>query len=227
MPTFYPGFDTSDYPGDDAMAWFQANTGAVWCGYYLAPAPSQQRTTWMGRRATLAAAGWGFAPIYVGEQVIPPGSLNPSAAKGSTDGADAAAKMASEGFPANSCVYLDLENGPPLPQSLSNYAAAWCDAVAAAGYTPGIYCSHAFAAQIAVLRPNARIWAFKVPTTAKLPAPDPFPTLDPANCYATATAWQCQQNCLATGYPTNPDLCIDISSASTPDPSAPGAPAPS
>jgi hypothetical protein len=36
----------------------------------------------MTRRAALQAAGWGIAPVFVGQQVIGPGSHNPSAATG-------------------------------------------------------------------------------------------------------------------------------------------------
>ena len=44
-----PGFDTRDYPGDDAMrAWF-GSSPYRWVGYYL-PAPCYKGTTWSGRR---------------------------------------------------------------------------------------------------------------------------------------------------------------------------------
>jgi len=59
------GFDTAFYPGDSQMAWLKANTNLVWCGYYLAPAPSHRDTSWMGTRATLLAQGWGIAPVYL------------------------------------------------------------------------------------------------------------------------------------------------------------------
>ena len=84
----HAGFDRSDYPGDAVMAWLKANTNLVWCGYYFGVAPSHSGTSWMGKRAHLVGAGWGIAPIYVGEQVIPPGSENPSAAKGAIDKAE-------------------------------------------------------------------------------------------------------------------------------------------
>jgi hypothetical protein len=67
------------------MAWLKANTNLVWCGYYLAPAPSHHDTSWMGTRAALAAAGWGVAPVYLGQQITGPGSYNPSLQQGGTD----------------------------------------------------------------------------------------------------------------------------------------------
>src|ERR1700691_4592878 len=73
-----PAFDRSDYPGDDVMTWLRAHTNLQWCGYYFAPAPSHGDTSWMARRSALVAAGWGIAPIYVGQQITGPGSHNPS-----------------------------------------------------------------------------------------------------------------------------------------------------
>ena len=62
------GFDTSIYPGDDAMkAWKSADVGYEWVGYYL-PAPCHKDESWSGKRAELADMGWGMAVIYVGQQ---------------------------------------------------------------------------------------------------------------------------------------------------------------
>jgi hypothetical protein len=63
-----PGFDTSIYPGDAAMrAWRAPGSPYAWVGYYL-PAPCHRDASWTGRRAALAADGWGFAVLYVGQQ---------------------------------------------------------------------------------------------------------------------------------------------------------------
>ena len=62
------GFDTSEYPGDDAMrAWKAADVNYEWVGYYL-PAPCHKDEGWSGKRATLSDMGWGLAVIYVGQQ---------------------------------------------------------------------------------------------------------------------------------------------------------------
>jgi len=218
----FAGFDASSYPGDAVMAWLLANTNLVWCGYYLAPAPSHGDTSWMGKRAALAAAGWGFAPTYLGQQVIRPGSLDPSAANGALDGAQAVSLMQSEGFAPGACVYLDIENGPPLTQLQQDYTSAWCNTVANGGFTPGVYCSHLLAATVQNLCPAARIWAFKVPTNAPHAVTAPFPTPDPSGCgYAAAQAWQLDQNGTFTLPPgVHPPLGMDTSSALTADPSA-------
>jgi hypothetical protein len=217
MPGF-AGFDISGYPGDAAMNWLKANTNLVWCGYYLA-APSHPHSTWLGKRAQLSAAGWGIAPVFVGQQVIPPGSQNPSAATGVADGNQAVTQMTNEGFAAGSCMYLDLENGPPLTNAQRDYVTNWCDTVQQGGFAPGIYCSHLLAAQVSSLRPDCRIWAFKL-TNQPSPVPAPFPNPAPAGSgFAGAAIWQLAQNCSIRVQ--NSSLKVDLDSATVEDPGAP------
>jgi hypothetical protein len=182
----------------------------------------------MGKRASLSAAGWGVAPVYVGQQVTGPGSLNPNSATGQTDGAEAASYMSSEGFPTGSYVYLDIENGPPLTQLQQDYLAAWSAAVKAGGYNPGVYCSHLLADQIAFLQPGARIWAFRISTVNPGNQDSPFPQSDPSGCgYEGAHAWQLVQDCkvqIATGG--HYSLQVDLDTAAMADPGAPDAPTP-
>ena len=222
MPGF-AGFDRGDYPGDAVMNWLKSNTNLIWCGYYLAPAPSHPSTTWMTRRTALKDGGWGIVPIYVGQQITGPGSLNPSAATGQTDGTHAASLMNQEGFVLGSYVYLDLENGPPLTQPLRDYVVNWCVALQAGGYKPGIYCSHSLALDVHSLQSSCRIWAFKVQTTQSHPVPQPFPDPNPSGCgYIGAYAWQLGQECMITVAPaTLSTLDVDLSSSITTDPGAP------
>ena len=222
MPGF-AGADTYAFPGADALAWLRANSNLAWCGYYLAPAPSHQETSWMGRRAAMAKAGWGLAPTYLGQQLAGPGRHDVSGAQGQIDGREAAALMAGEGFPAGSHVYLDLEDGPPFRAPRTDYVAAWVGAVTAAGYGPGVYCSHAFAEDVHRACPAARVWAYKVATTAAHPFPGTnFPDLAPAGCgYTGAYMWQLGQSC-EIGLTVAPRrLLVHLSSAVAPDPSAP------
>ena len=222
MPGF-AGFDRSDYPGEDVISWLKNNTNLVWCGYYLAPAPSHPGTSWMTNRAKLVANGWGIVPLYVGQQVTGPGSLNPSAQTGVADGNAAARLMQSEGFVAGTFVYLDIENGPPLTQAQQDYVASWCDTVTATGYGAGVYCSHRLALRIHTLRTTCRIWAFKVSTTQSHPVPSPFPDPNPSGCgYIGAYAWQLGQNCMIHVPTANlQTLDVDLSSAIVANPSAP------
>jgi hypothetical protein len=222
MPGF-AGFDRSDYPGDAILSWLKNNTNLVWCGYYLGPAPSHPSTSWMTTRPKLIADGWGIAPLYVGQQVTGPGSLNPSAQTGVADGNSAVALMQAEGFPPGTFVYLDIENGPPLTPAQQDYIANWSDSVIAGGFGAGIYSSHLLALDIHTLRSACRIWAFKVATTQPHPVPNPFPDPNPSGCgYIGAYAWQLGQNCLINVPPANlQTLDIDLSSAIVADPSAP------
>lgn len=217
----FAGFDRSSFPGATKMAKLKANTNLVFCGFYLAPAPSHGDIGWMGQRAALVALGFGIAPIYVGQQVIGPGSKKPSAAQGTTDGKNAVALLKKAGFPTGTFVYLDLENGAPLPQNLADYVGSWCDAVTAApgGFKPAVYCSHAIAAAVHNLRPTARIWAFKVPTTASHPAAGPpFPTPNPSGSgFPGAQMFQFDQNCTIT-VPGVGKLVVDLDSALTANP---------
>jgi hypothetical protein len=223
MP-IYAGFDSAGYQGDNVLNWLKAHTNFVWCGYYLAPSPSQlKNTSWMTKRDFLVSSGWGLAPIYVGQQVISPGSLNPSTATGQVDGVQAAGYMASEGFPANSYVYLDLENGPPFTSAQRDYVSAWSAAVLAGGYQAGIYCSHLFAAQVAALQPAARIWIFRLPAVMP-PLSNPYPEPDPAHVFAGAHCLQHIQNCnIPSTSAALPNFKVDLNSSIFADPSAPNA----
>ncbi len=224
----FAGFDCSGFPGETIIQKLRGTTNFKFCGYYLAPAPSHSDQSWMGKRSFLKNLGFGIAPFYVGEQVAGPGSLHPSSMKGSEDGRDAARLMQSQGFPAGSCVYLDLENGQPLNRPglpLDQYLNSWCKAVSDSGFHPGIYCSHTLAEEIHALQPAARIFPFNVPTTAPHPGPEPpYPEPNPSESgFAQALAFQYQQNALISIPGEAKQLKVDLDSAATEDPSAPAA----
>ncbi len=220
-----PGFDASAFPGLVPMTWLKNNTNLVWCGYYLGAAnTSHPGTDWLGQRAALVALGYGLAPLYVGEQeptapVL--GNKNPSAAKGTLDGAQAIALMHGEGFPVGTTVYLDVEDGSLSPL-MQGYVGAWIDAFNGQDFSPGVYCSHLIAAAVVALRPATapRIWAFKLTTQTGGPLGGTnFPTQDPSGCGYPADAWQWAQQCQLNlpGTPVN-HLVVDLSTAITPDP---------
>lgn len=157
------GFDASQYPGVNNMRVLRRYFD--FCGFYLGPAPSHRDTGWMSHRDELQRMGYRLMPIYVGQQVIGPGSHDVSGASGAQDGAHAAGLMASAGFAKGLPIYLDLENGDPFPPKERSYAFAWIDAVRQHGYAPGVYCSHVLADHFdpAV----THIWAFKIPTARR------------------------------------------------------------
>jgi hypothetical protein len=220
--TIYAGFDRSEFPGLPVMRWLEANTNLAWCGFYLAPSPSHQDPSWMGSRDALVALGFGLAPIFVGQETMGPGSHNVTAYQGSVDGAAACKLMARAGFPHGSFVYLDMEN-PDLPHQ-GAYIAAWCDAVVAGGFMPGVYTSFEDAAGVHALRPAARLWVYHVQSVEPHGVPGTvFATPDPAaSGFAGAIAWQHTDSAII-GCSAAPGgtLLVDLDSASMPDPSAP------
>jgi hypothetical protein len=61
--------------------------------------------------------------------------------QGLAEADDAITRMAQEGFPAGSYIYLDLERMESIPAAMDAYYRAWVERVLAEGrYVPGIYC---------------------------------------------------------------------------------------
>jgi hypothetical protein len=163
-PRGFAGFDISIYPGDAALlAWRHPASPYRWVGYYLA-APCHRDASWMGTLPRVQSLGWGTALIYVGQQdwtnipsartVVAAPSQEAAlvtcsaslltAEQGRTEAADAIAKASSEGFPAGSTIYLDIENVSTVSPTLLDYYAAWIGAVLRDGqYRPGVYASKA------------------------------------------------------------------------------------
>jgi len=186
----WAGFDRITYPGDDTMQWLWDNTNLWWCGFYLAPAPSQKYTGWMGKWTVLRQMKWGLAPIYVGQQQKGRGSHNPSADQGAIDGAKAFLLALQAGIPWASVLYLDIEGSPPFAPSMIDYYQAWVDAVHSYGFRSGVYCSSLFADQLKAADDRPIIWAARwkrVGGTFQDPYPDPDPALSGAT---SALIWQ-------------------------------------
>jgi len=226
----FAGFDSLAYPGDPVMGLLRQRTNFRFVGYYLAPAPCRGSSPWLGRRATLANQGWGFLPVYVGQQE--PGASKCTqntltAQQGDEDGRAAVGLMASEGFPLKSVIYLDIEMGGPASTRTLSYVGAWVDAVLDVGtYTPGIYCSHKTAPSILAARPNVPIWTFNLVDLH--PNSPSFPTNPPTGSgVAQAIAWQYAQGiAIKFNDPALPPMTVDLDCASVPDPSQLSAPAP-
>lgn len=229
----HAGFDRLTYPGDDVMTALWNNTNMAWCGFYLAPAPSQG-TGWMGKAAFLRGLGWGLAPVYVGQQWTGgPGSHILTAAQGTTDAADAIRLAETAGIGTNSVIYLDIEIGGRLPASFMAYVQAWIDGVRGSDYRPGVYCSCLDTpAQIQASNPDVYFWVFNINKYARTDfrAPDgSFRTPDVADSGCRfATAWQYIQG--ASNVPvqqddgsTKPLSPVDLDCANVLDPSQPSA----
>ncbi len=60
--------------------------------------------------------------------------------RGESDGTDAVARAAREGFPRGTAIFLDLERMDVMPQAMRDYYKSWVRTVLADGrYRPGIY----------------------------------------------------------------------------------------
>lgn len=221
MPAF-PGFDASGFPGLQATSWLKSNTNLKWCGFYLGPSPSHPGADWMAHTQALMQQGWGIASLYVGQQIMGPGSHHTSGAQGTADGADAVSLMHAAGFAPGRFVYLDLENGAPFTQPQHDYVAKWCAAVDNGGYGAGVYCSHTFADQVHQLVPGARIWAFKVPTVLAHTIPgNNFRDSHPGGSgFPGAFIWQHDQHAQIEAGPAGHQFNVDLDTALTPDPGA-------
>jgi Domain of unknown function (DUF1906) len=133
----YLGFDRNDYPGD-------ANLKALrqtffYAGYWLNNPPGESSNSWLGKRAALKSAGFGFLVLFNGrlEKEL---RRNP-AALAQTDARAAVAAAKREGFPSKSIIFLDIEEGGRMLPEQKAYIYGWVDGVNAAGFRAAVYCS--------------------------------------------------------------------------------------
>jgi hypothetical protein len=72
-----------------------------------------------------------------------------SAAQGAAEAADAAARIAGEGVPLGSAIFLDVEYVTTVSQALTDYVSAWIAGVLADGrFRPAVYCAKSNAESI-------------------------------------------------------------------------------
>jgi hypothetical protein len=135
----YLGFDRNTYPGD-------ANLKALhqvfsYTGYWLNNPPGERANTWTGHRAAVESAGFGFLVLFNGRVYAELKSVARATKLGSSDAQAAASAARPEGFPAHTIIFLDQEQGGRMLPEQKAYIYAWVDAVTAAGFRAGIYCS--------------------------------------------------------------------------------------
>jgi len=139
----FVGFDRNDYPGDETMA--SMRKVFSFTGYWLTNPPGEDMNTWVGKRALLRSQGWGFLVLANGrldaEILKAKKSGTSPAALGKSDAAVAVAAAKREGFPAQTILFLDQEEGGRLLEEQAAYLLAWTEAVAASNYRPGVYAS--------------------------------------------------------------------------------------
>jgi hypothetical protein len=139
----YIGFDSNDYPGDDALPALRRHL--AFAGYWLTNPPGASQNSWKGRRETLLHAGFGFLVLANGKLEAEIGRAKKRGTTpvvlGEKDAADAVAAIRREGFPLHTIIFLDQEEGGRLTADQSTYLLTWTEAVARSGYLPGVYAS--------------------------------------------------------------------------------------
>jgi hypothetical protein len=134
----YFGFDKNEYPGDGLLPQLRRNFSFT--GYWLSNPPGDSANSWAGKRAAIKGADFGFLILFNG-RVEKELQGKDATALGRADGAAAVSAAQREGFAAGAVIFLDQEEGARLLPEQNDYLFAWVDAVRAAGYRPGVYCS--------------------------------------------------------------------------------------
>jgi Rv2525c-like, glycoside hydrolase-like domain len=135
----YLGLDRNDYPGDASMAALRKTF--AFTGYWLSNPPGANRNTWLGKRGQLQQMGYGFLLLFNGREYQQLKASGNAARMGTNDAASAVASAKQEGFPKNSIIFLDQEQGGRMLPEQRAYIHAWVDGVVRGGYRAGVYCS--------------------------------------------------------------------------------------
>jgi len=138
-PAAYLGFDRNNYPGDQNLKTLRQTFS--FAGYWLSRPPSARVNTWIGKRAKLEAAGFGFLVLFNGRLYADLKTVSRATALGKSDATAAVAAAHREGFPGDTIIFLDQEQGGRMLPEQKAYIYAWVDGVIAAGFRAGIYCS--------------------------------------------------------------------------------------
>lgn len=200
------GFDRDICPGDAAFQTLRKTF--AFTGYWLSPPPTGKVTTWIAKRDFLRSAGFGFLVLNRGRDSHEFKKDSDGPEKGAFDAQSAVAAAKKEGFPANTIIFLDLEEGGRLSPVYHAYLHAWADVLARNGYRAGVYCSGMpvrESASVTILtsddiRANAggREFAFFIYNDACPPSPGcSFPAPAPApqdSGVSYALAWQFAQS---------------------------------
>jgi hypothetical protein len=135
----YLGFDSNTYPGD-------ANLNALhqsfsYAGYWLNNPPGENANSWVGHRAAVESAGFGFLVLFNGRLYAQLKTVANATRLGRSDAASAVASARREAFPHATIIFLDQEQGGRMLPEQKAYIYAWVDGVTAAGFRAGVYCS--------------------------------------------------------------------------------------
>lgn len=133
------GLDRNDYPGDANMASLRKTF--AFTGYWLNNPPGSNRNTWEGKRQALQTMGYGFLLLFNGREYKELKASGDAARVGRNDATTAIQAAKREGFPKNSIIFLDQEQGGRMLPEQRAYIHAWSDGAVRGGYRSGVYCS--------------------------------------------------------------------------------------
>jgi hypothetical protein len=241
------GLDLNNYPGDANLKTLRQTFS--YTGYWLNRPPGESRNNWVGHRAAVESAGFGFLVLFNGRLYAQLKTVTNATRLGRSDAASASAAARREGFPQATIIFLDQEQGGRMLPEQKAYIYAWVDGIVAAGFRAGIYCSGMVAADdgnvvtAQDIREHAagRDITYWVTNDACPPAPGcAFPQHPPSPAESGvgfADVWQFAQspqrkdvagrctnyshdgNCDAPGIGAPEGPAIDVNSATSADPS--------
>jgi len=133
------GFDRNEYPGDANLKTLRQSFS--YSGYWLNTPPGAKANSWTGKRRTLQDVGFGFLVLFNGRTYAEIKRAGDATKLGTADAAVAIAAARAEGFPSETVIFLDQEQGGRLLPEQRAYLHAWVDAVSSARFAAGVYCS--------------------------------------------------------------------------------------
>jgi hypothetical protein len=137
--TTYLGFDRNKYPGNANLE--KLRKTFYYAGYWLNNPPGESSNTWSGKRMSVREHGFGFLVLFNGRLYKEIQESGNPKALGSTDAKVAVGAAQKEGFPAQTIIFLDQEEGGRLLPEQRDYLHSWIDYVNSTNYKAGLYCS--------------------------------------------------------------------------------------
>jgi hypothetical protein len=243
----YLGFDRNEYPGDANLKTLRQTF--TYTGYWLNNPPGATSNSWAGHRAAVESAGFGYLVLFNGRLYAELKSEANAQRLGKADALSSVSSARREGFPPGIVIFLDLEQGGRMLPEQKAYIYSWVDAIIAAGFGAGIYCSgtaspdeqHVVTAEDIRQGAGKRQIIYWAINDACPPSPGcAFPQRPPASAQSGvdfAEVWQFAQsprrkdvagrctnynrdgNCYPPGTSAAQGLHVDLNTANTPDPS--------
>jgi hypothetical protein len=135
----YIGFDRNHYPGNDALP--RLRRYFAFSSYWLNIPPGATKNSWVGKRAQIEEAGFGFLVLFNGRLNDELKKTGNAAELGRSDAEAAIAAAGKEGFPRGTIIFLDIEEGGRLLTAQRAYVLAWVDRISNSDFKAGVYCS--------------------------------------------------------------------------------------